>query len=138
MDPLPKISRAPFGLGTASFVIGSIGLLLCPLPILGAPISSLGLIGGVVGCGLIAFGSSSNFRWSAAGAVLSALALSVNLAIAYGPSTESAPREVPQIHSTVPKRTFVPPPRRSPYAPEQNAADGEPRAKSPKGKPQKR
>ena len=90
MDPLPNISRAPFGLGSASFVLGAIGLLLCPLPILGAPISSIGLIGGLVGCGLVLAASTGNFRWAAAGVALSALALCVNLAIAYVPSAETA------------------------------------------------
>ena len=91
----------------------------------GTPISSLGLIGGLVGCGLILVGSTSNFRWSAAGVALSALALCVNLAIAYGPSAENNPREVPQIQPAVPKHTYVPPPRRSPYAPEVSHAEGD-------------
>ncbi len=115
MEPLPKISKAPFGLGAASFVLGAIGLLLCVLPILGAPISSIGLIAGIVGCSLGFFGSTSNFRWSAAGVALSSLALVVNLAIAYVPAVEVPARQVPQIQPAVPKRSYVPPPRRSPY-----------------------
>ena len=68
--------------GVTSFVLGMIGFMLFFLPILGAPISVVGLACGIIGCVVAGATFRGSLRWSVAGVVLCLLALSINCAIA--------------------------------------------------------
>ena len=73
----------PFtGLGMSSLVLGTVGLMLFFLPILGIPISVLGLFFGLVGFGVGLFRPRVSLRWSLGGIGMSALALLLNIGIA--------------------------------------------------------
>lgn len=96
------------GLGITSFVLGMIGFTLFFLPILGAPISAIGLVFGIIGCFAEATVRGS-LRWAVAGVFLSALALGTNVAIAYSPEGYEHP-PAGQTPALVPDRPYVPPP----------------------------
>ncbi len=49
---LPHPHAPPVGWGMTSLVLGTVGLLLFFLPILGAPISGLGALIGLIGIGM--------------------------------------------------------------------------------------
>jgi len=104
-----QIEPPPLAFGVASFVLGMVGFMLFFLPILGAPISVLGLTGGIVGCFLAGATARGSLRWSVAGVVLSCLALGINVAIAYAPRGYPQPPPGPANRS-VPDRPYVPPP----------------------------
>ncbi|HXY33177.1 MAG TPA: hypothetical protein VEI07_03055 [Planctomycetaceae bacterium] len=101
----------PLGLGVASVVLGVISTLLFFLPVLATPIAVIGLILAVIGCALGATSGQASLRWSSVGLVVSGLALTINLAIAYAPSgfehTPAAPPSQP-----VPGVPYAPPPAR--------------------------
>src|SRR5947209_9677417 len=110
MPPL-VVSRSPLiGLGMTSLVLGVIALLLFFLPILGIPLAAFGMLFGVVGfcVGLISPGTS--LRWSVGGTAISALALAINLAIAYAPGGYLPGRQVPRPWQEPPGRPYTPPP----------------------------
>jgi hypothetical protein len=96
------------GWGVTSFILGMIGFMLFFLPILGAPISAIGLVAGIVGCIARATGRG-NLRWAVAGLCLSALALGTNVAIAYSPAGYEQP-PAGRAPEPVPDRPYVPPP----------------------------
>lgn len=105
----PQMQSPPWAFGVASFVLAMIGFMLFFLPILGAPISVIGLAAGIAGCLVAGATTRGSLRWSVAGVVLSCLALAFNVAIAY------APRGYPQAptgpaNRSVPDRPYVPPP----------------------------
>jgi hypothetical protein len=99
----------PLAFGVASFVLGMIGFMLFFLPILGAPISVVGLGAGIVGCLIAGATSRGSLRWSVAGVVLSCLALGINVGVAYAPRGYSPPPAGPAAAS-VPDRPDVSPP----------------------------
>jgi len=74
-----------FSIGLTSAVIGTIGLLLFFLPILGIPIAGCGLLLGIAGAAAAAFGRSASLRWSIVGTVVSGFALAAGLAMFYAP-----------------------------------------------------
>src|SRR5438105_2687081 len=98
------------GPGMASLVLGTIALILFFLPILGVPISAFGLLFGVIGFVMAMLGGRLTLRWSVAGLAMSALALSVNLAVNHAPARLLPQRDVPKQWQPVPDRPFVPPP----------------------------
>jgi hypothetical protein len=101
--------HAPPAVGLTSFVLGMIGMILFFLPILGAPISGLGAVAGIVGCFLAGGTNRAHLRWAVAGVVLSFLALSVNLGLAWSPSGyQSSPSGPP--NEPVPDTPYVSPP----------------------------
>jgi hypothetical protein len=105
----PQSSNPQPAVGLASFVLGMIGMILFFLPILGAPISGVGMIAGIVGCFMAGATNRAHLRWAVAGVVLSALALFVTLAVQYSPSGyQSSPTGPP--NEPVPDRPYVPPP----------------------------
>jgi hypothetical protein len=104
-----QFHRPPLAFGVASFVLGMVGFMLFFLPILGAPISAIGLVGGIVGCLTAGATVRGSLRWAVAGVVLSCLALGLNVAIAYAPRGYPQPPTEPAQHS-VPDRAYVPPP----------------------------
>ncbi len=105
----PQMRSPPLAFGVASFVLAMIGFMLFFLPILGAPISVIGLAAGVAGCLVAGATTRGSLRWSVAGVVLSCLALAINVAIAYAPRGYPQPPTGPANRS-VPDRPYVPPP----------------------------
>ena len=107
----PSFSQSlPLAFGVASFVLGMIGFMLFFLPILGAPISVIGLSAGIVGCLIAGATSRGSLRWSVAGLVLCCLALGINVGVAYAPRGFSPPTGPPT--ESVPDRPDVSPPAR--------------------------
>jgi len=94
--------------GVSSFVLGMIGFLLFFLPILGAPISVVGLFAGLAGCLVAGATSRGSMRWSVGGVVLCLLALGINVAVAYAPRFATPPTGPPSM--SVPDSPYVPPP----------------------------
>jgi hypothetical protein len=78
--------------------------------VLGIPISACGLLFGILGS-FVSLGTLGvRLRWSLAGLALSAVALGINIAIAYAPSGYQHEREVPKAWQPPPGRPYVPPP----------------------------
>jgi len=99
------------GLGMTSLVLGVVGLMLFFMPILGGPISALGLAFGILGTisALLGWGEAS-LRWGLGGIALCALSLAVNIAIWYAPGGYLPSRSVPQPWQPVNDRPWVSPP----------------------------
>jgi hypothetical protein len=98
------------GLGMTSLVIGLIGMLLFFLPILGGPISAIGLGFGVIGFVGALFSKTTSLRWSLGGILACSVALVVNLAIDWAP-TENLPQRIePALWRQPAARPYVPPP----------------------------
>jgi hypothetical protein len=116
MDELPEIHSPPIALGMSSVVIGTIGLMLFFLPVLGIPLSAFGLLFGLLGLLARLFSAGAGrgvlLRWTLAGIAVSCLALAVNVAITYAPAGYLPGRDVPQSWQTPPDRPYVPPPAR--------------------------
>jgi hypothetical protein len=85
-----------------------IGFLLFFLPILGAPISVVGLFAGLAGCLVAGATTRGSMRWSVGGVVLCLFALGLNVAVAYAPRYGPPPTGPPTV--SVPDRPYVPPP----------------------------
>ncbi len=101
----------PLAFHVASVVLGAIGLIPFFLPILGAPISALGAIAGIVAGGLACCGRIGSLRWALVVVAVSTLAFAMNIGIAFAPrGFESAPTG-PQTVS-VPDVPYVAPPSR--------------------------
>jgi hypothetical protein len=111
MSSRSESNAPPLGLGVASVVLGVISTLLFFLPILATPIALIGLVLAVVGCVLGMVSSRTSLRWSAVGLVVSGLALTINLAIAYAPSGFEATPTAPP-NEPVPGVPYAPPPAR--------------------------
>ncbi|HEY2415175.1 MAG TPA: hypothetical protein VGI40_23225 [Pirellulaceae bacterium] len=102
----------PLGLGLASVVLGAIGLMLFVLPILAIPISACGLLAGICEIALAGFLKTIDSRLALAGAVVCALGISVELAIAYAPSGDWGQPADPSTPSPAMPRPYVAPPAR--------------------------
>ncbi len=100
----------PLGLGLASVVLGTIGLMLFVLPILAIPISGCGMIAGIVAAAIATMTNSIDLRLSLLGIVLSCVALSVDTAIAYAPGGYFVRPAEPASSSPALPRPFIPPP----------------------------
>jgi ABC-type Fe3+-siderophore transport system permease subunit len=116
MNSLPEVHSPPMELGMSSLVLGTIGLMLFFLPVLGIPISAFGLLFGLLGLVAALFwskgGGGARLRWTLAGIAVSFLGLAVNIAIAYAPAGYLPGRDVPQLWQSPPDRPYVPPPAR--------------------------
>jgi hypothetical protein len=110
MTPLPRSEVPPPALGMLALVLGTIGLMLFFLPILGVPISALALLAGLFAIGLGLFGLGGRMRWAVLGSAMAALALGVNLAILYAPGSELPRLRVPPPWQPIPDRPYAPPP----------------------------
>lgn len=106
---IPHQTQPPLAFGVASFVLGMLGMMLFFLPILGAPISVIGLAAGIVGSVLAGAAARGSLRWSVAGVVVSLLALGTNVAIAYAPRGYPNPPTGPP-NISVPDKPFTAPP----------------------------
>ncbi len=103
--------RSPLiGLGMTSLVLGVIALLLFFLPVLGIPLAAFGVFFGIVGFFVGLFSPGTSLRWSVGGTTMSALALAINIAIAYAPGGYLPGRQVPQLWEQRPGRPNIPPP----------------------------
>jgi hypothetical protein len=113
MNRPPEIKTPPMGLGVASVVLGVISTMLFFLPVLATPIGLIGLTLALIGCALGMTSGRASLRWSSVGLVVSGLALTINLAIAYAPSGfEDVPPAPPG--EPVPGVPYAPPPARQP------------------------
>jgi hypothetical protein len=95
-----------------ALVLGTIGLMLFFLPVLGAPISGLGLLMGLIALALAPFTKTLPVSWTVAGVVASALALGVNVAIYFAPLGYIENRPPPDPWHAPPDRPYIPPPAR--------------------------
>jgi hypothetical protein len=116
MSPVPEAHNPPIALGMSTLVIGTIGLMLFFLPILGIPLSAFGLFFGILALLAALFRTRAGIgvllRWTLAGIAVSSLSLAVNVAITYAPSGYLPCRKVPQLWQTTPDTPYVPPPDR--------------------------
>lgn len=108
MNTLPRTFTTYNGLGAVALALGVIGGLLCIFPILGMPISTVGLIAGVVGLLVVRGRGGPGLRLCIAGISVAFLALILNLIIYAGPHGLVRQLEIP------PKMPY----RASPGAPE--------------------
>ncbi len=101
----------PFGFGMTALVLGAIGMMLCFLPVLGVPLSALGLLLGLIGLVIAWRQGGVQLRWSVLGVAASFLALVINIAITFSPwGYVPQNREVPKMWRQPPDRPYVPPP----------------------------
>jgi hypothetical protein len=105
----PELEPPRLAFGLTSFVLGMIGFLLFFLPILGAPISVVGLFAGLAGCLVAGATTRGSMRWSVGGVVLCLFALGINVAVAYAPRYSSPPPTGPPTVA-VPDPPYVSPP----------------------------
>jgi hypothetical protein len=110
MSQLPTTHEPPIALGMLSLVLGTVGLLLFFLPILGWPISAFGLFFGLLGIVVSFSRGGVSLRWSFMGSAVSALALSINLAIYSAPGGYLPEPFGRPLWQSVPDRPYVPPP----------------------------
>lgn len=113
MKPPPHIESAPVAFGLLSLVLGSIGALLFFLPILGAPLSAIGAVLGIVGFFKAIGRDVEGARWSIGGIAVCLLGLSINVAVDYAPEGYIESRAVPRLWQTPPDVPYVPPPAQS-------------------------
>src|SRR5689334_11128860 len=109
MNTLHRTHGLLLGLGMTSLVLGVIALLLAFLPVLGAPLSALGLLSGLVGTAAVFFGGG-NLRWCLGGVATCCLALGVNLAIYCAPGGYLPERRSPQLWRQGSDEAVAPPP----------------------------
>ena len=109
--PFTRHSPLP-ALGMASLVLGVLALVLAILPVLGGPISAIGLLLGLAGLVASFFVGNTSRRWSLAGLAVCSLALGTNLALAYAAGQRSRQRRPHPIVAGPPDRPFVSPPAR--------------------------
>lgn len=106
----PETLRIPVGLGMSSLVLGTIGLALALMPVLGLPISASGLLIGIVGVFVARFGRrGTNLRWALQGVAVSFLALSANVAITQGTWGDAVDRPNAPTFQGAPDRAYVAP-----------------------------
>jgi hypothetical protein len=108
--PRQSVSAIPVGL--ASVVLGTIGLALFFLPVLGVPIALCGLLAGVAGIVVAASGGGASLRWSMAGLAVSCVAIGAGLIIMSAPRGEEPSRSARRLWETQSDRPYVPPPAR--------------------------
>jgi hypothetical protein len=110
MKRVPLTAGPLVGLGMASLVLGTVGLLLTIFPVLGIPLTLFGLLCGIIGLVLAIPGDGSELRWSLAGIGMCAVVLALNIAIVIAPSSYLPGRKVPELWRQDKDRPYVPPP----------------------------
>ncbi|HEX3654198.1 MAG TPA: hypothetical protein VHV55_00250 [Pirellulales bacterium] len=113
MKPLPYVESPPLALGLMAVILGSVGSLLFFLPILGAPLSAIGLVIGLAGFAKGIGRDVEGVRWSLGGIVVCVMGLTINVAVDYAPEGYIEDRSVPPMWQTAPDRPYVPPPAQS-------------------------
>jgi hypothetical protein len=112
MAKLPRTAHPPIDFAAAALVLGTIGLHLFLLPVLGVPLSGLALLLAMAGLGRWLADGAEHIRWVAAGITVATLALVVNLAIAFSPAGYIPNRPAIPPWRTVPDHPYVSPPAR--------------------------
>jgi hypothetical protein len=98
------------GFGMSSLVVGLIGLMLFFLPVLGIPVSALGLCLGVIGFVGGLFRGGPSLRWGLGGIGVCGMALVVNLVMYHAPSGYGDSYPVPPLWQAPRDRPYVSPP----------------------------
>lgn len=104
------LESRPYGLGMTSLALGTVGMLLFFMPILGLPLAGFGLLLGIAGAAMAFFDRWTSLRWSVLGIALCLLAGAMNVAIAFAPAGYIERGAAPQMWRTPPDRPYVPPP----------------------------
>jgi hypothetical protein len=112
MTHAPETHEMSLGLGLTSTVLGTVGLLLFFMPVLGVPLAIVGLLFGLAGFLLAMMRGWTGLRWAVAGIVICGLALAIGAAVALAPSGYVPTPAVPLDTQPVPDRVYVPPPAR--------------------------
>ncbi len=112
MAAISPSSDPPAGMGLTSVILGSVGVLLFFMPVLGIPLGAVGLAFGIVGLLMAILGGWTGLRWSVAGVVVCGLALGIGIAIALAPAGLLRSANGPPVEQSVPDRPYVPPPAR--------------------------
>jgi len=107
MAAISPSSDPPAGMGLTSLILGSVGLLLFFMPVLGIPLGVAGLAFGATGLVLATLGWSS-LRWAVAGIVISVIALGIGVAIVSAPSGSLPNLKRPPVEHNIPNRPHVP------------------------------
>ncbi len=102
----------PLSLGLTSVLLGAVALLLAGLPILAIPLGGVGLLFGLGGLLADLLRGRRTLRWSVGGTVLSALALTLSVAINEAPEGYLPARRIPLDTQPVPVRPYISPPAR--------------------------
>ena len=110
MTRLPLTAGPLVGLGMASLVLGTVGLLLTIFPVLGIPLASFGLLCGIIGLIVAVPCGGSELRWSLAGIGMCGVVLALNIAIVITPSSYLPGRKAPELWRQDKDRPYVPPP----------------------------
>jgi hypothetical protein len=107
---LPNTRRLPWAFGMAALAIATVGLMLAWFPVLGIPLSAFALLLGLVGLIVHWPRGGVLLRWALAGTALAAVALAINVAIAYAPHGYKQEPNVPREWEPPPGRPYVAPP----------------------------
>ena len=111
MKALPATPAPLIGLGMTSLVLGTVALMLSIFPVLGVPLSGVGLLCGIVAAFSALRHGGVELRWTLAGIGMSMASLTVNIAIVYANPGYVPGREAPYPGQETPDRPYVPPPR---------------------------
>jgi hypothetical protein len=112
MSTLSPLSDPPVGTGLTSVLLGSVGVLLFFMPVLGIPLGAVGLAFGILGLLMAVCGGWTSLRWSVVGIVVSGLALGIGIAIALAPAGVLPNPKGPPVRQSMPDQPYVPPPAR--------------------------
>jgi hypothetical protein len=112
MDNASPSSDPPVGMGLTSVILGSVGTLLFFLPVLGIPLAAVGLVFGTAGLLTAILGGRTSLRWSAAGIMVSGLALGIGVVLSLAPAGFLPSPKGPPAEQSVPDQPYVPPPAR--------------------------
>ncbi|HEX3724653.1 MAG TPA: hypothetical protein VHV08_00355 [Pirellulales bacterium] len=111
---LEPAAVSPIGLGLVSLVLGTIGLLLFFLPILGIPVAGCGFIAGLAALLIAIRQPGRSARLPIAGLVVSCAAMGIGTALAYAPVGHEPSTSAPRLWQTPRGPLYIPPPARQP------------------------
>jgi len=100
----------PIGLGLASIILGTVGLLLFFLPILGIPLGLSGTLVGIAGIIASRLRRVDELRWSCGGLIVSFAALVVGVVLYNAPLGEELRDSAPRLWQVPAERRYTPPP----------------------------
>ena len=112
MPHSPHTPAPPIGLGLASIVLGTVGLLLFFLPILGIPLGLSGTLVGIAGIIASRLRRVDELRWSCGGLIVSFAALVVGVVLYNAPLGEELRDSAPRLWQVPAGRRYIPPPAR--------------------------
>jgi hypothetical protein len=95
----------------ASIALATVGIMLFFLPILGIPLSVIGILAGLIALVRALAAHDESLRWSVAGVFVGIVALGINVALIWAPREERRPPIGPNTEQ-VPDTPYVPPPAR--------------------------